>query len=65
MRPSPGWGKLAIRSEVESAMGQVNPSGVRSSLRWSKLIYPELNETKSGMEQVTRAEQDQVRDEPS
>ena len=24
----PGWDKLAIRSEIESAMRQINPSGV-------------------------------------
>jgi len=36
MRPSPTWKKLVIRSEMESAMRQVNPSG------------PELDQVRDG-----------------
>ena len=36
MRLSPRWGKLAIRSEIESAMRKVNPSEVE----WGKNVRP-------------------------
>ena len=47
MRLSPEWGKLAIQSEIESAM--------------SKFIHLKLNETKSVMGQVSHPERDRRR----